>query len=60
MFLHKSLVSFSTEMWHSTGICEGELALSMTASVFRTRLLTCKYAIASLLIFVTISEVRDT
>ncbi len=45
-----TIVSSSTEIWRSTGTCEGECALSMKASGCRTKRLTCKYASASLFI----------
>ena len=35
--LQKSIVSSSTEIWYSTGIYEGERALSMTAHLFVRR-----------------------
>ena len=56
MLFQKSLVSCTTEIWGSTEICEGERALSMV--VCKTKRLTCKYASASLFIFVTVSKVR--
>ena len=37
VLLQTSLVSSATEIWRLTGICEGERALSMTASVCRTK-----------------------
>ena len=60
MLLQPSLVSSSTEIWRSMGICEGERALSMTARlhVCWTKRLTSKYASASLFNFFTVSKVR--
>ena len=51
MLLQKSLlkVSSSTEVWRSTGICEGagdvqRCTVHDSLSVCRTKRLTCKYA----------------
>ena len=53
VLLQRSLVSSSTEIWRLTGICEGERALSMTASLWdKAARPTCKYASASLFISV--------
>ena len=53
VLLRRSVVSSSTEIWRLTRICEGERALSMTASLSdEAARLTCKYASASLFIFV--------